>query len=165
MSGEVNYDYSIMNSPQPTEPNKINILLVVALCKVVSDYDTLFNSIGYNCKTIDTHGFALESCFQCAYPEVARQEKSNIVILDIGKSGTNFIVLHAGKLIFDRYIAIGSGFYINNVMQEMGVDLQEAESLYLSSGTGDEIPKEMSQIISESNHYFCDEILEAVELF
>ncbi len=164
-AGEVNYDYSIMKSPQPAEPNKINILLVVALCKVVSDYDSLFKSIGYKCKTIDTHGFALESCFQCAYPEVAGQEKSNIVILDIGKSGTNFIVLNGGKLIFDRYIAIGSNFYINNIMQEMSVDSQEAESLYLSSGTGDEVPTEMTQIISESNHYFCDEILEAVEYF
>lgn len=164
-AGEVNYDYTVMESPQPAEENKVNVLLVVAFCKVVADYDALFKKMGYSCKTIDTHGFALETCFQSAYPEVASQEKSNIIILDIGKSGTNFIVLHGGNLIFDRYIAIGSGFYINNIMQEMGVDLQEAEALYLSSGKGDEIPEEMKQIIVESNRYFCDEVLEGVEYF
>ena len=164
-AGEVNYDYTVMESPEPAEPNKVNILLVVAFCKVVADYDALFKKMGYNCKIIDTHGFALETCFQCAYPEVASQKKNNVIILDIGKSGTNFIVLHGGNLIFDRYIAIGSGFYINNIMQEMGVDLQEAEALYLSSGKGEEIPEEMKQVIIESNRYFCDEILEGVEYF
>ena len=163
--GEVNYDYSAINSPRPKESNKINVLLIVALCKVVSDYDALFRSMGYNCQTIDTHGFALETCFQCAYPKVANQKNSNVVLLDIGKSGTNFIVLHGGKLIFDRYITIGTGFYVNNIMQEMGVSLQEAESLYLSSGVGEAVPAEMSQIISDSNRYFCDEILEGVEYF
>ena len=162
---EINYNYSIINNPAHPEPDKLNILLIVAMRDAVSAYDTLFQDMGYKCKTVDMHGFALASCFKFAYPEAARQKDTNIVLLDVGRLGTNFIVLHQGELIFNRYMMIGSNYYIENIMQEMSVDLQEAESLYLSSGEGEEKPEEINRIIAESSQHFCNEIQQGSRYF
>ena len=162
---EINYDYQVISQPESFEKDKLNVLLIVALRKIVFSYNDLFTNMGCKLRNVDMQGFALESCFKAVYPEAARRLNDNVVILDIGRQGTHFIVLHGGRLIFNRYLALGSQFYITSIMKEMGVDFQEAESLYLGNSMGSEAPAQIHQIIEENNRYFCDEIMEGSEYF
>ena len=161
---EINYDYTPMITPQPPPENKVNILLVAAKSESVYKVDQIVEQAGHHCRSIDMGAFALSECVKWIYPECVNR-KENILILDIGKSGTKFVVLHRGNLIFFRYMMIGSDFYTVSLMKEMGIDYQEAESLKISWCAGDEAPKEINSIMLESDTYFCDEIFIGLEYF
>ena len=161
---EINYDYTQMATPAPTNESKMNILLVVAKNDTVHKINQLIESTGYKCKSIDMGAFALAECMKLTESDFAAEGK-NILILDIGKTGTVFSVLNQGNLIFSRYMMIGSNFYTVNIMKEMGVEYQEAESLKVSWCSGSEAPADVSRIIKESDRYFCDEIFVGCEYF
>ena len=161
---EINYDYTQIKDPKPYNKGKMNILLVAAKKDIVGHINQLVEDAGYQCASIDMGAFALSSCIKFVYPEY-RKNKENILVLDIGKSGTMFIVLHKGDVIFSRYITIGSDFYNVSLMKEMGIALQEAEALKASWCSGDEVPSEVSRIITEGDEYFCDDLFVGCEYF
>lgn len=161
---EINYDYTQMMAPKPPNDNKMNILLVAAKNDIVDKINQLIKKAGYRCKFIDMGAFALSECVKFTDSDFVEKNK-NILILDIGKSGTVFIVLHRGQLIFSRYMMIGSDFYTVSLMKEMGIEYQEAESLKVSWCSGDETPPEVKRVIEESDRYFCDEVFIGCEYF
>ena len=161
---EINYDYVHMKAPPASNESKMNILLVVAKNDVIDKINQLIESTGYKCKLIDMGSFALTEAVKFIEPKAVK-ENDNILILDIGKSGTVFIVMHKGNLIFSRYMMIGSDFYTVNLIKEMGVEYEEAESLKISWCAKDETPPEVSRVMEESSRYFCDEIFVGSEYF
>ncbi len=161
---EINYDYVQMKAPPPSSEGKMSILLVVAKNDVVDKVNQLIESVGYKCKLIDMGSFALTESVDFIDSDSVK-ESDNILILDIGKSGTVFTVLHKGKLIFSRYMMIGSDFYTVNLIKEMGIEYDEAESLKISWCSKDEAPPEVSRVMEESDRHFCDEIFVGGEYF
>ena len=165
---EINYDYIKMSAPAPTSESKINILLVAAKNDVVYKINRLIEGMGYHCLSIDMGAFSLSECvkFMDSQKKGDKRDKGdNVLILDIGKSGTMFNVLHKGELIFSRYMTVGSDFYTISLQQEMGVEYQEAESLKVSYCAGGEAPPEMNRVMAEGDRYFCDEIFVGCEYF
>ena len=162
---EINYDYIPMEwILPPSNENKVNILLIAAKNDIVFKIDEMIDNMGYKCKTIDMGGFALSACMRFIVADV-EEKTGDILVLDIGKSGTMFIVLKDCNLIFSRYIVIGSDFYTVSLMKEMGIEYQEAESLKISWCSGGEVPPEVSGIMAESDRCFCDEIFVGGEYF
>ncbi|MDE0119203.1 MAG: type IV pilus assembly protein PilM [Bdellovibrionales bacterium] len=161
---EINYDYMPMTTSLSTSENKTNFLVIISKSDNINKINRLIDDVGYKCAAIDMGSFALSECVKFMDSDFAKKGK-NILILDIGKSGTAFIVLNQGNLIFSRYMLAGSNFYTANIMKEMGVEYQEAESLKVSWCSGSEVPAEMDQIIKESDRYFCDEIFVGKEYF
>ena len=161
---EINYDYVPINSLKFVKGDKTNILLVAAKNDVVHNVDQLISDMGYKCKCIDTVSFSLLECIKNVEPGI-KDINENILILDIGKSGTNFIVVHQDEIIFSRYVTVGSDFYTINLMQGMDIEYQEAESLKISWCSGGEVPPEVNRIMEESNHGFSSEIFLGCEYF
>ena len=161
---EINYDYEPMVTPVSTHESKINMLVVVSKLDFVNKVNTLIEHVGYKCASIDMGAFALSESVKLMDSDIV-QEGKNILILDIGKSGTVFTVLNQGNLIFSRYMPIGGNFYTTNIVKEMGVGHEEAESLKVSWCSGSEVPSEMNDIIKESDRYFCDEVFVGSEYF
>ena len=161
---EINYDYIQMASPRASSESKMNILLVAAKNDVVDRINQLVESVGYRCKLIDMGAFALSESVKFTDSSSVENNK-NTLILDIGKSGTAFVVLHNGNVIFSRYMLIGSDFYTVSLMKEMGVEYQEAESLKISWCSNDETPPEVRRVMEESDRHFCDEIFIGCEYF
>ena len=161
---EINYDYTQIVTPKPSSESKMNILLVAAKNDIVDKVNQLIQSAGYRCKFIDMGAFALSECMKFIDPDCTKKNE-NVLVLDIGRSGTVFIVLHQGRLIFSRYMMIGSDFYTVSLMKEMGIEYQEAESLKISWCSGGETPAEVNRIMVESDSYFCDEVFIGCEYF
>ncbi len=159
---EVNYDYVQMKTPVSVNESKMNILLIAAKKEVVNEINKLIENIGYRCMSIDIGPFSVSECVKFMKP---KDKGGNVLILDIGKSGTMFSVLNKGNLIFSRYMTVGSNFYTTSLMREMGVEYQEAESLKISWSSEGEAPPEMSRIMMEGDRYFCDEIFIGCEYF
>ncbi len=160
---EVNYDYEIMKSPPSQSEDRINVLLMAAKKDAVEKCEQLILDSGFQCNSINMRENVLCSCVRLLNSKVV--EGQTTLVLDIGKSGTSFIVLHESQLIFVRYMMIGSEFHTNDLLKEMNVDYKEAESLKLSYIAGNEVPPEVESIMKKSDEYFCDEIFVGSEYF
>ncbi len=161
---EINYQYEPVTAPSLTSESKTSVLVVVSKKNIINRVDRLIEATGYKCASIDMCSFALFECVKLMDSDFVKEGK-NVLILDIGKSGTVFIVANQDDLIFSRYIQVGSNFYTANIMREMGVGYQEAESFKVSWCSGSEVPAEMDHIMRESNRYFCDEVFIGREYF
>ncbi len=161
---DINYHYEPLSALQPRQEDRVNILLVAARKNIVESYDRLIRSSGYECNRVDVGGFAVAACLRHSQPEITRDDK-NVLVLDIGKMGTVFMVLHAGHLIFEHYVSVGGDTYNDHLMRQMDVSVNEAEALKISSGTNKEAPEEVQKILRESNTHLCDEIYVGNEYF
>ena len=161
---EINYDYTQLTALPPEDDSKMNILIVVAKKKVVSQVNDMVETAGYKCASVDMGALALASTL-CFIDSRIEQKSENVLLLDIGKAGTGFIVANKGQLIFARYISIGSDFYTQNIMREMDIEYASAEALKASWCSGAESPPELNKIIAESNKYFCNEVFVGYEYF
>ena len=160
---EINYNYFPLESYHSPNENMASILVVAAKSDNVAVVDQLFKSTGYPCAGVDMGALALAECVRFLEEDLG--EKENILLLDIGKSGTNFIVLNNKDLLFSRYISVGSNFYTVNLMKEMSIEYEEAESLKISWCSGGEAPPEVNSIVEESHGSFCEEVFIGLEYF
>jgi len=125
---EINYSYKILDHIQASQENKVNILLVSARKDAIHNYEDLFKKMGLRCELIDIGGVALANCVKFTEEENL-SEDSSVLVVDIGKSGTELSVVNNGELIFSRYFTVGGDFYNNTLMSEMGINYAEAEHL------------------------------------
>ena len=161
---EINYDYAQMDTLEPSDANKMNILIFAAKKAVVDKVNDMVESAGYKCASVDMGALALASALLYIEPELNHKAES-VLLLDIGKAGTGFLVLHKGQLIFYRYITVGSESYTQNIMRHMNMEYQSGEALKFSWCSGTETPPEMRKIMAESDRYFCDEVFVGYEYF
>ena len=161
---EINYDYMQLTALPPEDQSKMNVLLFAAKKKVVTQVNNMIEEAGYKCVSVDMGALALAGTLSFIETDIEKKTE-NILILDIGKAGTSFMVLNKGQLVFSRYITIGSEFYTQSIMREMNMEYPSAEALKFSWCSGTETPSELSKIMAESNRYFCDEIFIGYEYF
>ncbi len=161
---EINYDYAPMDKLAPADENKMNILIFAAKKAMVEKINDMIESAGYKCACVDMGALALSSALLHTEPDL-NQKSESVLLLDIGKAGTGFMVLHQGQLIFYRYINVGSEFYTQNIMRSMNMEYQSGEALKFSWCSGTETPPEMRKIMEESDRYFCDEVFMGYEYF
>ena len=161
---EINYDYTPLSVLPPEDESKMNILLFAAKKKVVAKINDMIESAGYKCASVDMGALALAESLRFMETDIEKKEE-NVLILDIGKAGTGFMVLNSGQLIFSRYINIGSDFYTQSIMREMNMEYPSAEALKFSWCSGTETPPEMNKIMEEGDRYFCDEVFIGYEYF
>ena len=161
---DINYNYELIENLPAKQEDRINVLLVAAKKHIVHNTEQLITSAGYACERMDTNGLAVATCVEKVCAE-STQKNKNVLVLDIGKVNTHFLVLHGGQLIFEYYVAVGSTAYNNLLMKEMDIDFKEAEVLKLSVSEGKEAPEEVSDIMRANNIYLCDEVFVGNEYF
>ena len=161
---DINYHYEILSQLPPKQEDRMNILLVVAKKNIVVECDRLIKAAGYTCKSVDVEEFALASCVQRAYPGIM-QSKKNVLVLNIGKRGTVFMVLASGTLIFKYYIAVGGDTYNDHLIRNMDISHEEAEELKISCSTSKEAPEEVKKILKDGNLHLAEEIMVGSEYF
>lgn len=156
---KINYDYYIMKDHISTyHKDKINILLVVAKLEIIKKINTVMDSINQKCTAIDMGGFATGECIKFIYPEEVKNNQ-NILILNIGKSGTVFTVLNKGDVIFSHYIKMGSDVYTINLMRDMDLDRatseKEKKNFCISQK---DVPQDVATIMSAGDKYISAEL-------
>ncbi len=161
---DINYTYEPMDFLPTEQKERQNILLIAAKKKVVNNYNRLVSSAGYECDRVDMGGFAIADCISMAHPHIKEKGK-NVLVLDIGKIGTHFIVLHGGHLIFCHFVVMGSSSYNDYLMKDMNLDYQSAESLKQGVCSGEEVPEEVLSIMRSNNTVLCDEMIVGNEYF
>lgn len=140
----------------------MDILLIAAQNELVGQYTLAITGSGLQMGVIDVSGFALANIFEVNY---GKNIGESIGLLNIGAGVTNFVVLVNGEVIFSRDVPVGGFGYTNEIHKEMGVTLQEAESLKLSAVAKGPVPDEVHSILSATNDSITDEIRNSFEFF
>lgn len=146
--------------PTSQSVDTMDILLVAAQNELVSQYSQVISNAGLKISVIDVSGFALANAFEMNYGKFRNEI---IGVMNFGANVTNFVVIQGGEVIFCRDIPIGGANFTNEISKGMGVTLQEAEVLKISSLNKKEIPEEISNIVNATNEMITDEIRNSLE--
>ncbi|MBX3035021.1 MAG: type IV pilus assembly protein PilM [Bdellovibrionaceae bacterium] len=141
-------------------PDTQDVLLVAAQNELVSQYMRTVELAGLTCKVLDVNGFALANCFEMNYGRFPGQ---NIGLLSFGASITNFVVVSNGDVVFSRDISVGGANHTSEISKGMGVSLQEAEMLKLSAVAGQEVPDDVTNLITMTNETVAEEVRNSLD--
>lgn len=157
---EVNLGYEILHTSNSAE--NMDLLLVAGIQSHVFKYAEAISVAGFECAILDVAGFALANCFKANYGDMDGQ---TIALLNIGATATTLVVMARGEVIFCRDIPVG-GFNITlDLQKSLSVSLEEAESIKISAGSGQQVPAEALGVLKNSLEIIVDEIRSSLEFF
>lgn len=154
----ISLDYYLL--PRNSTPDTLDVLLIAAQNEVVNQYSNLIGSAGMNLQVIDVSGFSLANLYEFNY---GRSATENVGLFNFGAAVTNFVALNQGDIVFCRDIPVGGSNYSNEISKNMGITLQEAESLKISATTNKEVPAEVHSVISATSDAVIDEIRNSLD--
>lgn len=155
----LNYQYLKKNSPNPEQ---MSILLVAAKRDFVLRYAEVVETSGLECKVIDVAGFALANTFEFNYPD---EKRNPCILLNVGAGMTNFVVMENGEVTFSRDIPVGGNTYTADIQRALNISIEEAENLKISAGTGQAVPNEVRETISQTNEVIGEELRRSFDFF
>jgi type IV pilus assembly protein PilM len=158
---DINLQYQVLRNSHPM-PEQMNVLLVAAKRDSVLRYAEVIEMAGLECNIIDVAGFALANCFEVNYPEL---RNSTVIILNFGSGVTNFVVIENGEATFSRDLNVGGNSYTSDIQRTMGITPEEAESMKISAGTGQAVPKEVTDCINQTNEVVAEEVRRGFDFF
>ena len=155
----ISLTYVILKSS--SQSSTMDVLLVAAQNEIIVQYLSLVENANLKSSIIDVTGFALANVFEHNY---GRLKEQNVGIFNFGSSVTNFVVISRGEVVFCRDILVGGSNYTNEISKNLGVSLNEAESLKISASTKKEIPEEVNSHIQMTTDSVIEEIKNSLDL-
>lgn len=160
---EMILDWKILNEAEPTnrkkQPEKekvidqqkksknYKILLTAAPKNLVQRYVDIFRAANLQLVSLETEAFALERC-------LIGNDKSAIVVIDIGAIACDISIISEGIPILNRSVDIGGNTITKAIANSLNVDLERAEQfkrdfgISSASSTQGQIPRTIEFIIS-----------------
>ena len=161
---EVSYSYEELHCFKKSKSNK-NFIFVAVNKDHLEDYASLFINSGFRIHKIRPSFFCLEETFGKNNPKKKNLSDENTLILDIGYQTSGFHILKENQSIFSRYFVTGLEFYLEEIQNQLGVTLKEAQSLLKSVCTEKNIPNKVEKVIQNYHSIFCREICMGLEYF
>ena len=160
---EMELDYEILEGLNFNKPEAKSLFVVTVLKTVVESYNKILEQNAIQCDILDTNFGALFNAFEFNY---TLDENKNYMLLDIGKTTTNLIVVLKKQVVFARNINLGGDFFNNLIQKKMSIDYSMAEDLKISASKGGEAPQDIVSLIkSELNKDFVEELISPCELY
>jgi type IV pilus assembly protein PilM len=131
----------------PTAGKNLSVLLTAAPRNLVQRYVNIFKTFNIKLVGIETEAFALERA-------LIGQDKSAVMVVDIGGMNTNVCVIRDSIPLLNRSIDVGGATITNTIATGLNVDLKRAEQFKRDFGmsSSDEgnrqIPKTIEFVIS-----------------
>lgn len=157
---EVSLEHFVLQN-RSVATETMEVLLVAAKQELIFRYLETIEGAGIKCSLVDVCGFALANCFEANYGVM----DGMVALLNIGAASTNLVVVDNGDVVFNRDVAIGGLNFSSEINKQMGVSLQEAESLKISASIGQEVPAEVHSIIASMVEQVTEEIRNSFEFF
>lgn len=124
----------------------VRVMITGAQRQMVSTYTKIFKDSGLDLKSIETEPFAL-------IRSLLGDNKSPIMLLDIGAFRTNMTIVDKGIPFINRSIKIGGGSVTQAIALQMGVSIEDAEQVkYDLHASGNAIPKAVVDLFQPIVH-------------
>lgn len=138
------------------------VLLIGAKRGIIDQHCAVIRSLDLGVGVVDCDTLCIANMFDHNYPVA----DATVIIVNIGATSTQVILTHGGHFMFSREIYIGGNEYTAKIAQDMGVDLENAESLKVAAATGDQsISENVTQIITEVNESLVLEIQRTLNFY
>ncbi|NQV12454.1 pilus assembly protein PilM [Candidatus Uhrbacteria bacterium] len=133
----------------------VRVMITGAQKTMVSAYTNIFKDAGLDLMSLETEPFAL-------IRSMIGDDKSPIMILDIGAFRTNMTIVENGIPFINRSIKVGGGSVTQAIATQMGVSIEEAEQVkYDLHAAGNGIPKAVVDLFQPIVH----EVRYAMDVF
>ncbi len=157
---EINIDYHVLQN-QGKNQDVTDVLLVAGQKSHIFSFAEAIESSGLGCCALDVGGLAIANCFEFNYGFAPGEA---IAVLDVGASITNLVIVDNAEVVFCRDIPVGGGSFTNEIHQQMGLTLEEAEALKLTIGSGS-VPPDVNNIVQSTCEYVCEEIHRSIDFY
>ncbi|PIR47809.1 hypothetical protein COV06_00180 [Candidatus Uhrbacteria bacterium CG10_big_fil_rev_8_21_14_0_10_50_16] len=133
----------------------VRVLITGAEKKMVQTYTQIFQDAGLDLASLETEPFAL-------IRSLIGNDKSPIMVLDVGAFRTNMTIVEEGIPFLNRSIKVGGAMVTREIAKQMGIAVEEAEQMKqdLHTENGD-VPKAVVDLFQP----IVNEISYAMELF
>lgn len=133
----------------------VRVLITGAEKKMVRAYTEIFQESGLDLASLETEPFAL-------IRSLIGNDKSPIMLLDVGAFRTNMTIVEHGVPFLNRSIKVGGAMVTRKIAEQMGLSLEEAEQMKQDLHTANgEVPKAVVDLFDP----IVNEIAYAMELF
>jgi type IV pilus assembly protein PilM len=133
----------------------VRVMITGAQKKMVSTYTNIFKDAGLDLMSLETEPFSL-------IRSMIGDDKSPIMLLDIGAFRTNMTIVENGIPFINRSIKVGGGSVTQAIAHQMGISIEEAEQVkYDLHSSGNGIPKAVVDLFQPIVH----EVNYAMEVF
>jgi len=124
---EVTFDWQIIEKPAPNSKQPFKILLVAVPNEVINQYQEIAVRSGLRLFALEAEVFGLIRSF-------FKEEKSPVVVLDIGAQTTTINVVWKGQLRNSHGIDIAGNGFTERISQSLLVDFSKAQELKNQKG-------------------------------
>lgn len=156
---QVSLDYHVL--PFSADPEKMELLIVAAQNEFVLNAVSTISQAGLNCSILDVQSLALANIFELNYGQL----NETVAIFNFGANITNFIVIYRGEVVFSRDIPAGGFLFTNEISKNMGVTLDEAESLKISHSHNQEVPDETRTHMNVALNQLLEEVRNSLDFY
>lgn len=157
---EMILDWKKIEGNNQADGGNIKILLTGAPRNLVKRYIEIFKSAKINLLSLETETFALVR-------SLLGNDKSTVMIVEIGAKTTSFTIIDKSMPILNRSIDIGGWTITKSISHSLNIGMERAEQFKYDLGVGsfDSTDNSIPKTIAESISPIVNEIKYALNLF
>lgn len=129
---QVYYDWQTIPGTLMGEKGKIDLIVVAIAKSVVEQAIEVLESAG-----LDPVGLEIESIAQARSLLLEKDEKSTVLIVDIGDRRTSFSIAKGGVPSFTSSMPLCGQSFTDAISKGMNISFEEAEKIKINNGIGD----------------------------
>lgn len=154
---DVNLQYKVLSRPQPGSGGKMSVLLVAAPKRVIEKYLEVVKMAGLALSAIETESSALVRA-------LANKKDPPSLIVSMGASSTELVLVKDGNIFFTRSIASGGISLTKAVMTEFNLAQSQAEEYKIAYGIlEDKLSGKIARVLKPVLEVVTIEVLKAVD--
>lgn len=154
---DVNLQYKVISRPQPGGGGKMRVLLIAVAKGIVEKYLEVIKMADLSLRAIETESAALSR-------SLSNPSDPPSLIVSMGASSTDLILVNGGNVYFTRSIATGGFALSKAIMAEFNLTLNQAEQYKIAYGImEDKLSGKIAYVLKPMLDLVIAEILKAVE--
>ena len=159
---DVNLDFQILDTAEPVEEGKMDVLLVAVKRDKIDEYTSVVMQAGMSPVIVDLDAFALQNAYEINYEVVPDK---NIALVNVGAGIMNINVLRNGMSTFTRDISIGGNQYTEAIQKGLHVSVEDAEKLKTGEVIAEVDAEAVRGIMGSVNENLSVEIQRSFDFF
>lgn len=156
---QVTIEYHIL--PFSASADQMDILIVAGQNDLITKYIEVLTYSNLKTSIIDVSSIALANIFEYNYGKF----NEPIGLFNFGSNSTQFVVIFQGEVLFARDIPAGGFQFTNEISKNMGVTIDEAESLKLSQVHGNDVPENTRTFMNMALDYVTEEVRNSIDFY
>lgn len=141
---------------------QLDVLVVAVKNEIIDSFLDCLNLSGLQAAIVDVDYFALQNCFEMAYPEYISE---TVALIDVGARYSSINICQNGQSLFTGDIAVGGRLFTDALVDELGVSFEEAEKMKVLGEFGEHAKEAVSEIIERKVEYVAAEFNRQLSLF